>query len=550
MNNQKIIKINKFILEKKFDDVILLIENNFNNTEKTSKILNILGASKLKKKNFTNFDLISAIEDFRECYLKEKTTNQGIEGLMNFIVSSLKINKYDDSILYFKEAEAFFGYIPKLFNLMIDVFIKSNDVISAIHCLEKIIKIDGPQNYSLQKYIYLNSYINKWSQKDFLHYTKKLEPVLPRLESAEIINFKKNKKIKLAFLSSDICGNHSVTYFLKALIQNVDRQTFVLVFYSNCKIENEDETTREFKTYFDEWVNISSLNDILAINTIRKNNIDIIIDLMGLSSTNRIALFKNRLAKIQILWLGYNNTSGLKNMDYLIADPNLIHQDEVAHYSEKIIFLPGIWNCHSGFSILRSNNPSPIIKNKYITFGSFNNISKISDEVINVWSKILKNIKNSKLIIKSSINHSDKNLKEKFGKNEVLKQIIFLDKKKSFEDHIKEYNKIDLALDTFPYNGVTTSFEAIWMGVPVLTLKGFNPNSRAGVSINKNLDMKYLIANNEQEYISKAINLSNDYEKIISVRKNLFDKVKNSNLFNHKKFSKEFFEELKKIYFK
>ena len=88
------------------------------------------------------------------------------------------------------------------------------------------------------------------------------------------------------------------------------------------------------------------------------------------------------------------------------------------------------------------------------------------------------------------------------------------------------------------------------MGVPVLTLKGFNPNSRAGVSINKNLDMKYMIANNEQEYISKAINLSNDHEKIISVRKNLFDKVKNSNLFNHKKFSKEFFEELKKIYFK
>ena len=280
----------------------------------------------------------------------------------------------------------------------------------------------------------------------------------------------------------------------------------------------------------------------------RKSNINIMIDLMGLSSLNRLSLFKNRLAPIQILWLGYNNTSGLSQMDYLIADPNLIKKNEVKFYSEKILFLPNIWNCHSGFSILRKENPAPLINNNHITFGSFNNTNKISDEVVSVWSNILKSTNNSRLIIKSSHVYSDEILKEKFEKNKVLNQIIFLDRKSSFKEHIDEYKKIDLALDTFPYNGVTTSFEAIWMGVPILTLKGFNPNSRAGESINKNLNMNYLIADNKDEYVLKAIELSKNFEKVIEIRKNIFDKALESNLFNDKKFSKEFYESLEKIY--
>ena len=327
------------------------------------------------------------------------------------------------------------------------------------------------------------------------------------------------------------------------------KKKFELIFFSNCEINKEKESSIDLKIYFDEWINIEKLSDIESISIIRKNNINIIIDLMGLSSSDRITLFKNRLAPIQILWLGYNNTSGLNQMDYLIADPNLIKKNEVKLYSEKILFLPNIWNCHSGLGILRKENPAPLMKNKYITFGSFNNTNKISDEAVSVWSKILKSINNSRLIIKSSHTYSDKTLKEKFEKNKVLNLITFLGKKNSFEEHINEYKKIDIALDTFPYNGVTTSFEAIWMGVPVLTLKGFNPNSRAGESINKNLNMSYLIADNKDEYVLKAVELSKNFEKVIEIRKNLFDKALESNLFNEKKFSKEFYESLEKIYF-
>ena len=549
MNNVKLIKVKKLLKENFFDETIVFIESNFSNIEKTSEILNILGFCKLRKKNSNNFDLLSAIENFRASYLKEKNTNQGVESLLNFIASSNKANQYKDSIKYFKETELTMGYIRKLFLAIVNVYKRLNDVESVIYYLKKIMENDdGLEHNTLKRYIFFNSYLNKWTQKDFFENTIKLEEIIPQYNFNKI-NIRKNKKIKLAFLSSDIKNNHSVVGFLKTILENVNRDKFELIFFSNYKTNKEDEISVGLKTYFDEWINIENLNDIEAISIIRKNNINIMIDLMGLSSSDRLTLFKNRLAPIQILWLGYNNTSGLNQMDYLIADPNLIKKDEVKFYSEKILFLPNIWNCHSGFGILRKETPAPLMKNKYITFGSFNNTNKISDEVVSVWSKILQSTNNSRLIIKSSQVYSDEILKEKFEKNKVLNQITFLSIKNSFEEHINEYQKIDLALDTFPYNGVTTSFEAIWMCVPVLTLKGFNPNSRAGESINKNLNMKYLIANNKDEYVLKAVELSKNFEKVIEIRKNLFDKALESNLFNVKKFSKEFYENLEKIYF-
>ena len=519
--------------------------------EKSSEILNILGFSKLQKKNFNDLDLLSAIENFRDCYLKEKNTKQGIEGLANFIVCSNKIHQYKDSIKYFNEVEKLFGYIPKLFSLMAKVYEYLNDLESAIYYLKKIIEKESIQNSNLhlQKYIFLNNFLNNWSQKEFLENTKRLEQAFPNYLEKIPKNLKKNKKIKLAFLSSDIIENHPITFFLKTIIANVNKDKFELILFSNCQKDKEDKTTKDFKIYFDKWININDLNDEKATSVIRKNNLDMIIDLMGLTSSNRIGLLKNKLATTQILWLGYNNTSGLNQMDYLIADPNLIKKNEDKFYSEKILFLPSIWSCHSGFEILRKKTPSPLIKNKYITFGSFNNINKISNEVVDVWSKILKKNNNSRLILKSSMSFSYEILKKKFKQNKVLDSITFMDKKNNLEDHLEDYKEIDIALDPFPYNGVTTSFEAIWMGVPLLTLEGFNPISRAGVSINKNINMDYFIANNQNEYVSKAIELSNNFKKIIDARNYLFDNALGSNLFNTQKFSKEFFETLENINF-
>ena len=235
---------------------------------------------------------------------------------------------------------------------------------------------------------------------------------------------------------------------------------------------------------------------------------------MGLISNHRLSLYKNRLAPTQITWCGFQNTTGIKEMDYIIVDKNLIFEDEKKLYSEKILYMEDIWNCHSGFDIPRLQKSAPIVENKFITFGSFNNYNKINDRVIKVWSKILKKVKNSKLILKSSNATFRSAMVEKFRKNDVINSIEFLSFKGNFEDHLNQYKKIDIALDTFPYNGVTTSFEAIWMGVPVLTMKGFNYNSRSGESINKNLNLQELIAENENDYINIAVSLEKNVENL------------------------------------
>ncbi|WP_435091277.1 hypothetical protein ACIJYE_06980 [Candidatus Pelagibacter bacterium nBUS_30] len=341
-------------------------------------------------------------------------------------------------------------------------------------------------------------------------------------------------------------GSHSVTYFLKTLLSNYDKEKFNILLISNNKIE--DKTFDFFKKLVDKTINIFDKNDIEAINIIRGYEIDIIFDLMGVTSDHRLGLFKNRLAPVQISWCGYCNTTGLNQMDFIIADPNLVYKKEMNLYSEKVVFLPNIWNCHSGFNFKRIENPPPYLKNKYITFGSFNNFRKINDDVVSVWSEILRKIQNSKLILKASDSASTKILLNKFKQHGVCDSIEFIAYKKNFEDHMNLYQKIDVALDTFPYNGVTTSFEAIWMGVPVLTMKGYNFNSRCGESINANIDLNNFIAVNDKDYILKALKLSQNYELLYETRKKLFDQAISSPLFDKIDFRKNFFDLITNIY--
>ena len=311
----------------------------------------------------------------------------------------------------------------------------------------------------------------------------------------------------------------------------------------------EDHLTENFKNLTEETINISNLNNIDSVNKVRELSLDILIDLMGYTSYQRIDLFKSRMAKKQIIWMGYCNTTGLENMDYIISDKNLIRSEEEKFYSEKVIYLPKIWNTHCGFDFERKENQAPFVKNKYFTFGSFNNFDKINIDVISTWSKILKKINNSKLILKTSSKKATatKRIKELFQKNGVQESVRFISRAEKFQDHLNNYNLIDIALDTFPYNGVTTSFEAIWMGVPVLTMNGYNFNSRCGESINKNLNMEQLIAKDEDDYVQKVVNLTNNPDDYINIRKSIFLDAIKSPLFNTKDYAKSFFEALEGI---
>ena len=562
---EKKINLQKLFIEKKYEDIISIIENNIPEKQRNAAIINLLGVCKLSKKKVNKEDLVSATNDFQKSYLKEKETKESLQGFKNFINASLRLfdfenseKNHQNSIFYFENALNFFeqnkNYLGKeesILVLLTRVHKRLNNLDKVRFYLGELInnKFHSPQN--ICNYIYYNCFSKDWSQLEFLRYGKLLQQNLPIYPKNKLIssNYFKNKKIKIGFLSSDIINNHSVTYFLKTVINNYDKNNFQIYLYLNNKKIYHDETTQFFIDKVENSHNISDLNDTDAINLIRNDKIDILIDLMGITSDSRLQIIKNRVASKQILWCGYCNTTGVDEMDFIIADKNLIYESEHNLYREKILYLPNIWNCHSGINFKRSFNEAPSTQNNNITFGSFNNFNKISDNVIKTWSEILKTVKNSKLILKSSSPTMTSSLSNKFEKENVLESIEFEPHVKNFDEHMRHYKKIDIALDTFPYNGVTTSFEAIWMGVPVLTMQGYNFNSRCGESINKNLNLNCLIAKDEQDYIFKAKEFSN-YDKLSKIRKKIFDDVFLSPLFDEKNFSKDFFNLLKSVHSK
>ena len=548
-------EIQELLKEKKYSEIIFQITSKTKEEDRNSGLFVLLGISRMSLNKKDKDQVQLAVSDFKKGYLKEKTSENSLNALVNFVLASAILSDFENTNVNFDEIKNFYKESPKSFQnkrpiniAMTAIYSRLNDHRDMLFHLEKVIKSGDFISNDLCNYGYWRCFDKSWSQKEFFEYGKFVDQNLieyPRDKLTNLFN-EKNKKIKLGILSADLKGGHSITYFLKTILLNYNKKGMEIYLFSN-QIDDK-AISSEITNLVHKTINISKLSELSALNKIREFNLDIMIDVMGYTSRNRVGLFKNRIAKKQVIWMGYCNTSGLKNMDYIISDHNLINSDEEKFYAEKVKYLPEIWNCHCGFNIKRTENPAPIIKNKYITFGSFNNPSKINENVVDCWTKILKNIKNSKLIIKCP---SDKNkfhrIEKLIREKNILESVIFYTKFEDKKNHLNLYNKIDIALDTFPYNGVTTSFEAIWMGVPVLTMAGYNFNSRCGESINKNLNLEYLIAKNEEEYVSKAIDLSENTKRYLDLRKSIFADALKSPLFDQKKFSKSFFKALEEI---
>ena len=550
------IETTEFFKQKKYSTVVYEITSQTTEEERSVFLCNLLGLSRITNNEKNKDALILAIKDFKLGYLKEKNTTHAIDCLANFITTNVflidleKNYEFDFSEIFnFYELSEKFCQNHRPINLaMAMVYRRLNDAKKLIFHFKRVIESKKFNPIDLCNYGYWQCFDKGWKQSDFLDYGKFLDGNLKSIPQNQLseISQKPGSKIKIGFLSADILEGHSITYFLKSVLSNYDKNKFEIVLFLNNP--KEDQSTENFKNLVDKTINISNLNNVDALNRSRELKLDIMVDLMGYTSRQRLELFKNRMAKKQVIWMGYCNTTGLKNMDYIISDPNLIYSNEKNLYSEKVIYLPKIWNAHCGFDFERKENPPPFVKNKYFTFGSFNNFDKINPDVVSTWSKILKKIDNSKLVLKTSTKRfATKRLKQLFEKNDVLESVEFINKVPEFKKHLENYNNIDIALDTFPYNGVTTSFEATWMGVPVLTMAGYNFNSRCGESINKNLGMERLIAKDEDDYVQKVSNLTNNYQDYINLRKSIFHDAINSPLFDIHDYSKNFFEALKEI---
>ena len=538
MTSEKLKSFQTLFKNQKYDELIEEIEKI---VDKNSVILNIYAVSKLMRNNGLREDKLSALENFEKAYLMDKYSLSGLDALTNFINLGIEFKIFDKIFNYYDEAIKNFDHNHKLLESIQRVYQYQYRVSERHNILKKLVenKSNSPRIWT--SYIYTSNFLSEFDlQEEHYNDIKNFDQILKDFNLGDL-QLDKNileKKIKIGFLSSDLEKNHSIIFFLKSLLKNFDKNKFNIIAIGN--LNDEKSVNNEISSYFDQIFSISKYNDLDAISFIRSKKIDVMIDVMGLTGDNRPTLFKNRIAPIQINWLGYCNTTGIKNMDFIFSDPNLIKKNEEKYYYEKIKHLPRIWNCHSGLPIERKIiSPPSLIEDKF-TFGSFNNFNKISNLTLDCWEKILKQSENTRLILKSSLEYFPNHIEKKFKERGISDQITILKKSDSFFDHLETYNRIDLALDTFPYNGVTTTFEALWKSVPVLTIKGNNFVSRCGYSILKNLGIEYLIANNVNDYVSKAVYLSNNLDYLKNIREDLFKRMTNSSLFDDKNFAEEF----------
>ena len=548
-------KLLNLLNSKQYTSLEFEIESRGNIDEQHPLLIMFYASSKTLNPMSKIDDLIEASRLYEKVYLMNKKkdnipTPSTLEPLLNMIYLSFRTKIFRNVLPLALEAFKYNKLNEKLIEglAIINILLANNS--ESIQYYKLLFQINERRLTGRAPLLCCLNYASGTNQEYYfeecLKYSKILERNLIATEEKQVP--KKNTKIKIAFLSSDL-RVHSVSFFLKDLFLKIDKKIFEIIVLSNLDKNKEDSMSKALKNSTDQWHVIFSKPDIEVVNLVKSLDVDILIDLNGLTEGNRVNVMANRCAPIQICWLGYNNSTGLKNVDYLIADHNLIKKNEESLYAEKILYLPKIWNVMT----LPESLPEIKKNNLIFTYASFNNFHKISDDTIDVWSKILNN-SNSQILLKNAMpsgivgEEIKLNLLKKFlARGVKKKKILFINHKKNFRDHLDLYNNVDVALDTFPYPGVTTTFDAVLMGVPVLTMKGHNFNSRCGESININLQMENFIAENKDDYFNKAISLQKEKSTLHKFGKNLREKVLKSSLFDTKNFTKSFEKIIQKI---
>ena len=356
--------------------------------------------------------------------------------------------------------------------------------------------------------------------------------------------FYSHEKIRIGFLSVDFY-NHPTINWSWSLLTKLDKNFFDTYFYSNVK--KPDEITDYLRTHYDNWRDIGDLTDEQAAKIIREDEIDILFDLDGHTRYNRLPVAMYHPASVQMSGVGYMNSTGLECFDYFLSD--IYCAGDENFFVEKVIKLPHSHICYESTTKLKPADFPPCIKNNFVTFGSFNSFGKITDSILIAWKKILDTVPNSRLILKHKIFDTND------GKNFVG------DRLKSFgfdlsriemrgfsnKNHLVEYADMDIALDTFPYTGGVTTCEALYMGVPVVSLYGDRHGSRFGLSLLSNVGLEELAVASYDEYINRAVMLANDWELLALLRKNLRTMMKKSPLMDSENYMREIQEAFIKI---
>jgi predicted O-linked N-acetylglucosamine transferase (SPINDLY family) len=349
-----------------------------------------------------------------------------------------------------------------------------------------------------------------------------------------------HRPLRVGLVSGDLRG-HPVGYFVEGVLSALSRQAdanLVILAYANHV--QKDGLTERIRACCQVWRDVAHLPDRDLANLIRQDGVDILIDLSGHSAYNRLPLFALKPAPVQATWVGYFATTGVSAIDYFLADPWTVPPSEEAFFTETVWRLPETRLCFTPPDVMLQPAPLPALSQGHVTFGCFNNLTKLNDEVVALWAQVLQSVDGSRLFLKSR-QLGDvavvAQTQARFAQHGIDAARLRLEGYSSREDYLAAYGCVDISLDPFPFTGGTTSAESLWMGVPVLTLAGRHLVARQGVGLMMNAGLPDYVANDAQDYVDRAIRLSADLPALARLRAGLRAQVQQSPVFDAARFA-------------
>ncbi|KAF7147106.1 hypothetical protein RHSIM_Rhsim03G0070000 [Rhododendron simsii] len=415
----------------------------------------------------------------------------------------------------------------------------------AIEAYEQCLKIDPDSRNAGQNRLLAMNYIDEGADDKLFEAHRDWGRRFMRLHQQ--YNSWDNRKdperpLIIGYVSPDYF-THSVSYFIEAPLVFHDYANYKVVVYS--AVVKADAKTNRFRDKVLKkggvWRDIYGIDEKKVASMVREDSVDILVELTGHTANNKLGMMACRPAPIQVTWIGYPNTTGLPSIDYRITDSLADPPDTRQKHVEELVRLPDCFLCYTPSPEAGPATPAPALSNGFITFGSFNNLAKITPKVLQVWARILCAVPNSRLVVKckpfccDSVRQRFLSTLEQLGLESLrvdLLPLILLN-----HDHMQAYALMDISLDTFPYAGTTTTCESLYMGVPCVTMGGSVHAHNVGVSLLNTVGLGHLVAKNEDEYVQLALNLASDVTALSNLRMDLRRLMSKSPLCDGSKFT-------------
>ncbi|HJV85652.1 MAG TPA: tetratricopeptide repeat protein [Noviherbaspirillum sp.] len=399
----------------------------------------------------------------------------------------------------------------------------SGNAAEALKLYEQVVRLDNTQTGMASNVLFESNNLSGLERHEVFrkHREWATRFETPLLKSVDFSAHDRNpsRKLRIGYISGDFI-RHPVGFLLRDVLRYHDKDKFEVHCFS--MVSRSEDLLPDLRDAVDKWEDIFFLSDEEVVDLIRKAEIDILVDLSGHTAHNRLLVFARRPAPVQVEWIGYFHSTGLTSIDYFITDPYTTPIGSGQLFSETPVFMPHTRFCYGPPEYTPDVVPPPLLKSGRVTFGSFNRLSKITDEVAEAWAQILRAVPDSRLLLKAGAladTMVTELVSERFAKLGIDPDRIELREGSSHSEMFMQYGDVDIALDTFPFNGGMTTLEALWMGVPVITIAGNSVVARQTISALANIGLAEELAFQDiKAYIAGAIALARNPSRITELR--------------------------------